>query len=181
MKASTSGSCSARSLNPSGPGANFGRSGLGIRKVPSRTPEPWQSWHSRLLYRDGSQLANSLRSSTMTVDFMYASFSFLRLDEVWAFESAERLAYVHTGRGRFEIDLSLSAVEASVGRTFLRAHRSWLVNVLHVKELEGYGSEMELFVGAEGEQTGVRIPVSRDRAQVVREALLSRTMGIRPR
>jgi hypothetical protein len=55
------------------------------------------------------------------------------------------------------------------------------VNVLHVKELEGCGSEMELLVGAGGEQDGVRIPVSRDRAQVVREALLSRTMGIRPR
>jgi two-component system response regulator LytT len=106
---------------------------------------------------------------------------FLRLDEVWAFESADRLAYVHTARGRFEIDLSLSAVEASVGRALLRAHRSWLVNVLHVKELEGCGSEMELLVGAGGEQDGVRIPVSRDRAQVVREALLSRTMGIRPR
>ena len=26
---------------------------------------------------------------------------FLRLDEVWAFESAERLAYVHTARGRY--------------------------------------------------------------------------------
>jgi len=106
---------------------------------------------------------------------------FLRLDEVWAFESAERLAYVHTARGRFEIDLSLSAVEASVGRTLLRSHRSWLVNVLHVKELEGYGSEMELLVGADDQQTGLRIPVSRDRALVVREALLSRTMGIRPR
>jgi two-component system, LytTR family, response regulator LytT len=89
---------------------------------------------------------------------------FLRLDEVWAFESAERLAYVHTPRGRFEIDLSLSAVEASVGRTLLRAHRSWLVNVAHVKELEGYGSEMELLVGADA-ANGVRIPVSRDRGR----------------
>ena len=80
-----------------------------------------------------------------------------------------------------EIDLSLSAVESSVGRTLLRAHRSWLVNVPHVKELEGHGSEMELLVGGGVDQDGVRIPVSRDRAQAVREALLASTMGLRPR
>jgi two-component system, LytTR family, response regulator LytT len=108
---------------------------------------------------------------------------FLRLDEVWAFESAERLAYVHTAHGRYEIDLSLSAVEASIGRTLLRVHRSWLVNVEHVRGLEGYGSETELLVGSPGvdPQGGVRIPVSRDRAQGVRETLMASTMGIRMR
>src|SRR5262249_23209728 len=105
---------------------------------------------------------------------------FLRLDEVWAFESAERLAYVHTGHGRDEIDLSRSAVEASIGRTLLRVHRSWLVNVEHVRELDGHGSETELVVGSPiGEQGGVRVPVSRDRAQAVRGTLLSSAMGIR--
>lgn len=107
---------------------------------------------------------------------------FLRLDEVWAFESAERLAYVHTSRGRFEIDLSLATVETSVGRTLVRAHRSWLVNVDHVRELEGHGSETELLVGTPTpHQEGLRVPVSRDRAQAVRDILLASTMGIRPR
>jgi two-component system, LytTR family, response regulator LytT len=65
----------------------------------------------------------------------------------------------------------------------LRVHRSWLVNVEHVRELEGYGSETELLVGSPGAdpQGGVRIPVSRDRAQTVRETLLSSTMGVRMR
>lgn len=107
---------------------------------------------------------------------------FLRLDEVWAFESAERLAYVHTSRGRFEVDLSLATIEASIGRTLLRAHRSWLVNVNHVKELEGYGSETELLVGSPAADVeGLRIPVARDRAQMVRDVLLASTMGIRSR
>jgi two-component system, LytTR family, response regulator LytT len=107
---------------------------------------------------------------------------FLRLDEVWAFESAERLAYVHTMHGRYEIDLSLSAVEASIGRTLLRVHRSWLVNTEHVRELEGYGSETELLMGSPtSEQHRMRIPVSRDRAQTVRETLLSLATGLRPR
>jgi DNA-binding LytR/AlgR family response regulator len=107
---------------------------------------------------------------------------FVRLDDVWAFESAERLAYVHTARGRYEIDLSLSAVEASIGRSLLRVHRSWLVNIEHVRELDGHGSETELLVGwPVGERSGVRIPVSRDRAQAVRGILLSSALGIRPR
>jgi two-component system response regulator LytT len=107
---------------------------------------------------------------------------FLQLEEVWAFEAAERLAYVHTTRGRFDVDLSLSAVESSIGRTLLRVHRNWLVNADHVKELEGYGSETELLVGSKGDaEEGVRVPVARDRAQAVREALLGNATGIRPR
>jgi two-component system response regulator LytT len=107
---------------------------------------------------------------------------FLRFDEVWAFEAAERLAYVHTARGRFEVDLSLAAVESSMGRTLLRAHRNWLVNVDHVRELEGSGSETKLLVASSApEEEPLRVPVSRDRAPAVREALLERTMGMRPR
>jgi two-component system response regulator LytT len=100
---------------------------------------------------------------------------FLRLEEVWAFEAAERLAFVHSSRGKFDVDLSLSAVEASFGRTLLRVHRNWLVNAAHVKELEGAGSETELLVG------DLHVPVARERAQAVREALMQGTLGIRAR
>jgi DNA-binding LytR/AlgR family response regulator len=104
----------------------------------------------------------------------------LRIDEVWAFEAAERLAYVHTTRGRFDVDLSLSAIEASFGRTLLRVHRQWLVNADYVKELEGSGSETELLVGSLADaEAGVRVPVARERAQSVREALLGNAAGIR--
>jgi CheY-like chemotaxis protein len=51
-----------------------------------------------------------------------------------------------------------------------------------VRELEGYGSETELLVGSPtAEQEGLRIPVSRDRAQAVRDVLLGSTMGVRAR
>jgi DNA-binding LytR/AlgR family response regulator len=107
---------------------------------------------------------------------------FLRLEEVWAFEAADRLAYVHTTRGRFDVDLSLSAIDASFGRTLLRVHRNWLVNPDHVQELEGTGSDTELLVGppAEPEQ-GVRVPVARDRVATVRDALLGNATGLRAR
>ena len=61
---------------------------------------------------------------------------FLRVDEVWAFEAAERLAYVHSARGTFDVDLSLAAIEASLGAALVRVHRNWLVNIEHVRELD---------------------------------------------
>src|SRR5437762_385165 len=60
---------------------------------------------------------------------------FLRPEEVWAFEAADRLTFVHTPRGKFDLDLSLSAIEAAFGKGLLRVHRNWLVNPEHVREL----------------------------------------------
>lgn len=116
---------------------------------------------------------------------------FLDPSEVWAFEAADRLTSVHTAHGSFDVDLSLSAIEASLGRTFARVHRNWLVNATHIKRLDRDGSETTIFVGAalapgEGSSDrpgpshdGVTVPVARERAQGVREMLLSNAMGVR--
>jgi len=63
----------------------------------------------------------------------------------------------------------------------MRVHRNWLVNAAHIKELERDGTETRLFVGAGiGEASqGVRVPVSRDRAQALRESLLANATGLR--
>jgi two-component system response regulator LytT len=109
------------------------------------------------------------------------SLVFLELPEIWAFETADRLTYVHTEHGVFDVDLSLTAIEASFGRAFVRVHRRWLVNASHIKELERDGDETRLFVGralGEGAQ-GVRVPVARERAVAVRNALLENTTGLR--
>jgi DNA-binding LytR/AlgR family response regulator len=98
---------------------------------------------------------------------------FLPLDGVYAFEAAERIAYVHHADGRFLVDLSLAALEADLADRVLRVHRNWLVAVDHVRQLER-GSEPVLLVGPE-----LRLPVSRDRAAAVREALLVGTLGVR--
>jgi two-component system response regulator LytT len=99
---------------------------------------------------------------------------------VWGFEASERLTFVHTPHGRFDIDLSLSAIEASFGRTLLCVHRSWLVNVDHVKVLDREGGEYELLVGGGlDDGTSVCVPVARERSQAVRAALLAGTTGIR--
>jgi two-component system response regulator LytT len=127
---------------------------------------------------------------------------FLDPSEVWAFEAADRLTSVHTAHGTFDVDLSLSAIEASLGRSFARVHRNWLVNAAHIKRLDRDGSETTIFVGltldaddagptaaargqgpvAAGERgpnVGLTVPVARERAQGVREMLLSNAMGVR--
>jgi DNA-binding LytR/AlgR family response regulator len=118
---------------------------------------------------------------------------FLDPSEVWAFEAADRLTSVHTAHGTFDVDLSLSAIEASLGRSFARVHRNWLVNAAHIKRLDRDGNETTVFVGIaldavdEGKspnergvvKSGLTVPVARERAQGVREMLLSNAMGVR--
>jgi two-component system, LytTR family, response regulator LytT len=108
---------------------------------------------------------------------------FLSTSDIWAFEASERLALVHSAHGTFEIDLSLSTVELSFGRRFLRVHRNWLVNTAYVRELDRESGESTLLVGAgyAAEDRNVRVPVARDRAQTVRDHLLRSTLGIRRR
>lgn len=112
---------------------------------------------------------------------------FLEPSEVWAFEAADRLTSVHTAHGTFDVDLSLSAIESSLGRSFARVHRNWLVNAAHIKRLDRDGSETTVFVGlapgatdgAPGVNAGLTVPVARERAQGVREMLLANAMGVR--
>jgi two-component system response regulator LytT len=119
--------------------------------------------------------------STRIVARRKRSLVFLDPDEIWAFEASDRLTFVHTEHGKFDLDLSLAAIEGSFGRTLTRVHRSWLVNVAHIKELERDGPETRLFVGAGigDESRGVRVPVARDRAQSIRDMLLSNATGVR--
>jgi two-component system response regulator LytT len=91
---------------------------------------------------------------------------------VWAFEAADRLACVHATRGTFDVDLSLAAIEASFGTALVRVHRNWLVNIAHIRELDG----TELLVA-----DGLRVPVARERAAAVRELLLESSAGVRRR
>lgn len=109
------------------------------------------------------------------------SLVFLELDEVWACEAADRLTFAHSARGRFDLDLTLSAIGASFGRTLARVHRNWLVNVARVIELERDGGETSLLVGAATGAAcdGIRVPVAKERAASVRELLMAQSVGIR--
>jgi DNA-binding LytR/AlgR family response regulator len=109
------------------------------------------------------------------------SLVFLDPADIWAFEASDRLSFVHSRLGKFDIDLSLAAIESSFGRSLMRVHRNWLVNLDFVRELERQDGETALFVGASlgDESQRIRVPVSRDHAQPVRTALLANATGIR--
>jgi DNA-binding LytR/AlgR family response regulator len=111
------------------------------------------------------------------------SLVFLEPEEIWAFEADERLTFVHTRHGKFDVDLSLAAIELSLGASLTRVHRKWLVNAAHVRELMRGSNETLLFVGdgMAGEGPGIEVPVSRDRVAEVRETLLRSAVGTRTR
>jgi DNA-binding LytR/AlgR family response regulator len=106
---------------------------------------------------------------------------FLRRNEVWAFEAKERLTYVHCAGGRFDVDLSLATIEPNLGDGWLRAHRNWIINVEHVNALERDETGSALVLGGTvGAESGnVRVPIARDKVQVIREVLLAGATGIR--
>lgn len=106
---------------------------------------------------------------------------FLKIDEVLAFEASGRLTFVHAEPGRFDVDLSLSALEASFQTTLLRVHRQWLINLARVKAIDSEQGDMTVLVGGDlNERTsGIRIPIARERRQQVRELLLIGATGIR--
>jgi len=109
------------------------------------------------------------------------SLVFLDPDTIWAFEAADRLTFVHAPEGKFDIDLSLAAIEASFGRALFRVHRNWLVNLAHVKELDRDIAGATLTVGRDigPEGSGIQVPVSQDRSKPLRDALLENATGLR--
>lgn len=103
---------------------------------------------------------------------------FLPTATVWAFEAEARLCFVHDASGRYDIDLSLSAVEQSLAPRLVRAHRNWLVNLGEVRMFERDGAEAWLVLG--DARRSLRVPVARERVSAVRELLLASALGARP-
>jgi DNA-binding LytR/AlgR family response regulator len=109
------------------------------------------------------------------------SLVFLDLERIWAFEAVDRLTFVHAPEGRFDMDLSLAAIEASVSCALFRVHRNWLVNLDFVMELERDGGGATVTVGSDFRPDGhsIRAPVSRHHARALREVLLKNATGLR--
>lgn len=171
------------------------------------TEERVQACLDRLQARRPRNDAQAPRGPLRIVARRGRGLVFLDPSEVWAFEAADRLTSVHTSHGTFDVDLSLSAIETSLGRSFARVHRNWLVNATHIKRLDRDGNETTIFVGLglgdhresgtrelagrpsaeemntavdrHGQNAGLTVPVARERAQGVREMLLANAMGVR--
>jgi len=153
-------------------------------------PEEYRVAHShspltlRVLDGGGARVAARATEAQRVVARHKRNLVFLDPGEVWAFEAAGRLAFVHTASGRFDIDVSLAEIEScAFGGGFARVHRSWLANLAHVKELRLEAGLTQLFVGERaGENApGMCVPVARDLARQVRETLLASAIGLRRR
>ena len=109
------------------------------------------------------------------------SLVFLDPEKIWAFEAADRLTFVHSPEGRFDIDLSLATIETTFGRALFRVHRNWLVNLAYVKALDRDVGGATLTVGIEigPEGRSIRAPVSQDRTKALRDVLLENATGLR--
>jgi two-component system response regulator LytT len=130
----------------------------------------------RLLARRASRS----RSPRRVVARRKKSLVFLDPETIWAFEASERLTFVHSPEGKFDVDLSLAAIEASFGRTLFRVHRNWLVNLTCVKELDRDAGGAMVTVGVDsGEGHSMHVPVSQDRSKALRDALLENATGLR--
>jgi DNA-binding LytR/AlgR family response regulator len=108
---------------------------------------------------------------------------FLDLDEVLAFEATERLHFVHSTRGRFDVDVSLLEFERAFSGAFLRVHRHWLVALSKVRSLETSSRSycVVLEGAAGGDRAVLRAPVSRELSVQVRQRLLAGCIGLRSR
>jgi DNA-binding LytR/AlgR family response regulator len=103
------------------------------------------------------------------------SLVFIDTATVRAFEARDRLTYVHHPDGTFLLDVSLAVLEEQLGGAVLRVHRNWLVALDKVRELRSPGSG-ESVAALDG---NLDVPISRDRAARVREALLAGALGVR--
>jgi DNA-binding LytR/AlgR family response regulator len=107
--------------------------------------------------------------------------AFLGLDEIWAFEMRDRLTIAHARGRTFDIDLTLVELEHVVGPRFLRVHRSWLVALPWVCELDRTEGAPRVLLGQRGseERELLAVPVAGARFPEVRRQLLEGTVGVR--
>ena len=142
----------------SGPGVRWGDPCLTLLKHPARG-------------RDGAP--------ARVVARWRSSLVFLDPREVWAFEAADRLTFVHSCQGRFDVDLSLTALASVFRGELVRVHRNWLVNIDFVRTMERVAGETALCVGTALVSERIRVPVSRQYVKTVRALLLEGATGIR--
>jgi len=102
-----------------------------------------------------------------------SDMEFVRCKDVYYFEGVRNYTYVHTSDARFLSRLTLGAVEQNGIETFMRVHRSFIVNMNHVKRCGWAGkSAYRLWLA---DANGTEIPVSRALVSEIQKRL-----GVRP-
>jgi len=91
----------------------------------------------------------------------------LDLDEVSHFHASDRLTYAVSGGKDHVVDETLAALERRLDpATFVRIHRSALVNLRFVSELRGDGAGLVVVLRGD-----IQLPVARDRVRPLKDKL----------
>jgi ABC-2 type transport system ATP-binding protein len=91
------------------------------------------------------------------------------VDIMYVFAQDDR-AYLQTTEDRFPTQFTLSELEKRLSRSgFFRAHRGYLVNLQHVKEVIPYTRDS--FSLRLKDEAGTEIPLSKSAARELRELL----------
>jgi two-component system LytT family response regulator len=121
------------------------------------------------------QLAASLHGASLEYPRRIASrvgerISFLDLDEVTHFAAQDRLTYAVVNGRRHAVDQTIVELERRVDPArFLRIHRSALVNVDWIHEVNSWFAGKVILTLKDAQHT--QLPVARDRVRILKERL----------
>ncbi|GGD73263.1 LytR/AlgR family response regulator transcription factor [Lacimicrobium alkaliphilum] len=92
---------------------------------------------------------------------------FVRLEEIYYFKSTQGTVYGHTENKAYPFSTSLEKLQAELNpQDFLRFHRSFLINVNHIKEVQRWFGGKLLVIMADSNLT--EISSSRDGAKILK-------------
>lgn len=94
--------------------------------------------------------------------------SVVRIAEIYYCEVISRKVYLHLRGETLDYYSSLEELEALLPASFFRCHRSYLVNLQHVRGCAADAMSLE---------NGARVPVARSRRQALAEAMLTHLRG----
>ena len=87
----------------------------------------------------------------------------LATNEIFYIEVFSHACTIYSKDGNFEVKMSISELEAKLGESFIRVHRSYLVNIGQVKRI----SKTEVFL-----EDGMIVPLSRRKYADVNKAFI---------
>lgn len=91
----------------------------------------------------------------------------INTDEIVYVGTENRQVFVKTLEGRYEVDTPLYVIEKKLGPSFIRVHRSFIINIYYIVEIQPWFGGTYTLLFKDGSST----PVSRSHIKAVRKIL----------
>ncbi len=93
----------------------------------------------------------------------------LAIDDIVFLSARNKSTYAHTYENQYLVDLTLGELEEKLGKeSFIRVHRSYMINMNRIKEIQRLDGA---FVVVAGDRDETHIPVARRQVRGFREAV----------